>query len=80
MGGRDSGISTMPWCRSWIKVQTVAHSSHNQYRSTRRGLMRIRDVEEGAISPTIDANAVSTRNSLPWRNRRNGLEHCKFAQ
>src|ERR1700678_2895893 len=79
-GCLGNASSTIPRFRSWTKVQSSAHWSHNQYLSTRRGWRRMLGEDGAVISPGRAANSVSTRNSLPWRSRRNGLEHFEFAQ
>jgi hypothetical protein len=40
----------------------------------------MREEDEAASSLDLATNSVSTRNNLPWRSRRNGLEHREFAQ
>ena len=49
--GLGNGTKTIPRCRSCTSVQTLAHSLHNQYRSTWRTLGRV--VGEGATSPLL---------------------------
>ncbi len=76
---RFSGTSAIPCVPFWIKVQTEEHWSHSQKYSTRRGGFR----SPGTVSPGRPGfvpDCVSTRNSLPSRSRRNGFEHCGFAQ
>lgn len=77
--GRGNGTKTIPRCRSCTSVQTPAHSSHNQYRSTRRAFGRIGD-EGAAVTSPLETPSVSTRKSLPCRRWRKGLEHREFAQ
>jgi hypothetical protein len=79
-GARDSGIKTIPCLRSCTNVQTAAHSSHSQYRSTLRAWSRTRAEDGGLSSLDLATSSLSTKNSLPWRSRRNGLEHREFAQ